>query len=219
MASEARPGGEMRPVIVIGGGGHARVLIDALRLRGRRILGICDPRLPVGQGLLGIEVLGGDEALARFPASEIELANGVGTTGETTVRDGLYRRFASAGFDFVRIVHPSAVIAGDAELGTGVQVMAGAVIQSGSRIGANSIVNTRASVDHDCRIGESVHLAPGVTLSGVVAIGDGTHVGTGACVIQGIAIGRNCLVRAGAVVTSNIRDGGRVPPRGAEARR
>jgi UDP-perosamine 4-acetyltransferase len=196
------------PLLVIGAGGHGRVLIDALQLAGRSILGVVDPAFAAGSlAPSGLKVLGGDEALDRFSAGDVMMVNGVGSTRTMVQRDLIYRRLSAKGFRFATVVHPSAVVSPSAKLAEGVQVMAGCVIQSGASIGANSIINTSASVDHDCKIGESVHIAPGVTLSGSVNVGDAAHIGTGAVVIQGVSIGRNSLVAAGAVVYRDVADG------------
>jgi sugar O-acyltransferase (sialic acid O-acetyltransferase NeuD family) len=202
------------PVIIVGAGGHARVLVDALRTAGRPILGVVDPKLTTdAAGPLGLKVLGGDEALGQYCADKIELVNGIGGTGSTERRHDVFAQFCARGFRFSSVVHRSAVVSEFAELGQGVQVMAGCVIQCGAIIGANTIINTNASIDHDCKIGQSVHVAPGVTLSGAATIGDRSHIGTGACVIQGIKIGQRCLVAAGAVVYRDLADGQRLVKR------
>jgi len=195
------------PVVVLGGGGHARVLIEAMRANGRTIMGIADPALvPVARGPGGVGVLGGDEVLDKLEASDVLLVNGIGSVGSMAARDAIFRRVRERGFRFATVIHASAVVSPSVQLGEGVQLMAGAIIQCDAAIGANSIVNTGARIDHDCRIGESVHIAPGVTLSGSVTVGDRTHIGTAAAVIQGISIGCDCLVGAGAVVHRNLRD-------------
>ena len=200
-------------VIIIGAGGHARVLLDALQLSGCKVLGFVDPAFAKGsQGPGGLPVLGGDEALKDYSVSAVQLVNGIGSIGPTTSRGAVYRRGKEAGFSFARVVHPAAVVSASATLGEGVQIMAGCIVQSGAEIGANSIVNTRASVDHDCKIGETVHIAPGVTLSGNVRVGDRAHIGTGAVVIQGISIGADSLVAAGAVVYRDVPEAGRLIP-------
>lgn len=208
------------PVIVLGAGGHAKVLIDMLRLSGVEILGITDVEAGKhGSIFAGLGVMGGDDMVLAHKPDHVRLVNGVGSTSLPQARRTLFERFKQHDYVFQSIVHPAAVVAGDVELGEGVNVMAGAVIQPGSRIGANAIVNTAASVDHDCVIGAHVHLAPGVTLSGGVRIGAATHVGTGACVIQGVAIGENCVIGAGAVVLTDIPAGTRavgVPARRTE---
>ena len=196
------------PVIILGGGGHAKVLVEALLANDAIIAGIVDPDQSLhGTKILGVPVVGGDEVVAAYPCAEVQLVNGIGSVKVPRTRLELFERFSARGYIFATVVHPSAVIASDAELGEGAQVMAGTVIQPGSRIGRNAIVNTKASVDHDCLIGDHVHLAPGVTLSGEVTVGAGTHVGTGATVIQGVRIGSGSMVGAGALVLKDVPDG------------
>lgn len=200
-------------LIIIGAGGHARVLLDALQLSACNVIGFIDPAFAKGTaGPGGLPVLGGDEALNGYSAMDVQLVNGIGSIGPTAVRSAVWRRGKDAGFSFARVVHPSAVVSASAKLREGVQIMAGCIIQTGADIGANSIVNTRASVDHDCKVGETVHIAPGVTLSGNVRVGDRAHIGTGAVVIQGVTIGADSLVAAGAVVYRDVPDSSRLIP-------
>ncbi len=199
------------PVVVMGGGGHAAVVIDALLLAGFEVAGICDPKLEPGSlGASRIAVLGGDDALDGWSPNTTLLANGVGSTRSTEARRGLFERFKKAGYRFATFVHPSAVVAEDVTLDEGAQVMAGAVVQPGAVLGRNTIINTRASVDHHCVIGDHAHVAPGATLSGSVRVGEGSQIGTGASIVQGIQIGRDALVCAGAVVTRDVADGEKV---------
>lgn len=205
------------PVIILGAGGHAKVLIDALIKTSAVIAGIVDPAPAlVGAKILGVPVLGGDGVVNEFPPSEAKLVNGLGSIGLPVKRKQLFEKFKSICYSFRTVIHPSAIVALDVVFGEGTQVMAGVVIQPGSRIGLNCIINTRASLDHDCVIGDHVHISPGVTLSGGVTIGACSHIGTGATVIQGITIGSGCLVAAGAVVIKDIYDGAIV--RGIPAR-
>ncbi|MBS4069005.1 MAG: acetyltransferase [Sulfurimonas sp.] len=195
------------PVILIGAGGHAKVLIDTLLTLSAVIEGIVDADpLLVGTRVLGVPVLGGDELVNAFAPADCVLVNAIGSVGSTLLRADLFYRFRSLGYHFLTIIHPSATISSDAIVDEGSQVMAGAIIQPGSCIGMNSIVNTKVSIDHDCIIGANVHLAPGVTLSGGVRIGNGVHVGTGAIVIQGVEIGRNSVIGAGSVVLRDVPD-------------
>lgn len=205
------------PVIILGGGGHAKVLISALLAASTVIIGIVDPDPTLaGRSILGVPVLGGDEVVDKYPPAEVLLVNGLGSVALPIKRQQLSEKYRGAGYRFATILHPAAVVAADVLLGEGAQVMAGAVIQPGSRIGIDSIINTRASVDHDCIIGDYVHIAPGVTLSGGVTVGRCSHIGTGATVTQGISIDNRCLVAAGAVVTRNMAEGAKV--RGVPAR-
>ncbi|OGW33616.1 MAG: sugar acetyltransferase [Nitrospirae bacterium GWC2_56_14] len=193
------------PVLIVGGGGHAKVLIEALRLSSAAILGIIDADpAKIGTDVLGIHVIGDDTVISQYAPDSIRLVNALGSVHLPKARKAVFEKFKEKGFTFATIVHPSAVVASDAALGEGAQIMAGAIIQPGSRIGMNTIVNTKASVDHDCLIGDHVHLSPGVTLSGDVRIDNGVHIGTGATVIQGITIGANSLVGAGSVVIADV---------------
>ncbi len=193
------------PLIIVGGGGHAKVLVDTLRVEKRRILGFVDPR-PSLPPLLDVARLGDDSIINASAPSEIRLVNGVGSIGCTSRRREIHENFCAKHYHFETVIHPSAIVASDVLVEEGAQIMAGAVVQPGSQLGANAIINTGALVDHDCTIGSHAHIGPGVTLSGGVIIGQGAHVGTGAAVIQGIKVGAGSIVGAGAVV---IRD---VPP-------
>lgn len=195
------------PVIVLGAGGHAKVVIDALLAGGAQVQGIVERDASLlGRNIFGVPVIGGDEMVLSYPVDRVLLCCGVGSVRQPQRRRAVFERFRARGYRFVTVVHPRAIVGRGVDIGEGAQIMAGAVIQPGARIGMNVIVNTGASVDHDCRIGDHVHLAPGVTLSGEVEVGDGTHIGTGATVIQGIRIGSECLVGAGTLVIRDVAD-------------
>ena len=196
---------ESLPIVLLGAGGHAKVLIDALLSVGRHVIGCTDIN-PGANSILGIPVLGTDSVLSQYTSDSVRLVNGLGSVSRTDARRQLFERFVAAGYRFSRVIHPAATIGRDVELGQAVQVMAGAVIQSGCRIGDNVIVNTGACIDHDCRIGAHTHIAPGAVLSGGVSVGDSVHVGTSATVIQGISIGSEALVAAGALVIRDVVD-------------
>lgn len=193
------------PVVMLGAGGHAKVLLDTLVLQKLSILGVVDfdarqiEKLP-----WDLKWLGQDECILDFLASEVQLVNGIGSIKTCTLRKQLFANYKEWGYSFMQVIHPSVIMGGDVSLGEGVQVMAAAVIQTGTVVGDNVIINTKVAVDHDCIIGDHTHLAPGVTLSGGVNIGAGVHVGTGATVIQGIKVGDNSIIGAGAVVIEDV---------------
>ncbi|MGM9572277.1 MAG: acetyltransferase [bacterium] len=196
----------MKPVVLLGAGGHARVLLDILKLQKRLVASIVDPALSMSV-FRGIPVLQQDEDVLRcFRPEEVELVNGIGSTGDNCLRRKLYYDFKKQGYNFAVLLHPRAIVAENVILGSGTQVMAGSVIQTDCVIGENTIINTGTILDHDCRIGSNVHLAPGCILSGGVKISDDVHLGTGTTVIQNIAIGRQCLIGAGSVVISDIQE-------------
>lgn len=196
---------EGKPVILLGAGGHAKVLLDILMEQETEIVGVIDKEVPERSAdLYGIPVIGGDSDVQSYSPDEIELVNGIGSIGDTALRQKLYEKFKHQGYRFRQVIHPSAVVSPRATLEDGVQVMAGAVVNIGTRVKENSIINTNASIDHDCIIGAHVHIAPGVTISGGVTVGDGSHIGTGATVVQGIEIGKHAFIEAGGIAVKPI---------------
>jgi sugar O-acyltransferase (sialic acid O-acetyltransferase NeuD family) len=197
------------PLIIIGGGGHAKVLVSALLLRERRVLGFVDLNLTLPP-LLGARHLGNDSAVLGHPPDGVQLVNGVGSISCTRKRQNVYDWFVQKQYCFATVIHPSAVVAPEVQIEDGVQVLAGAVVQAGCRLGANVIVNSGARVDHDCIIDSHAHIAPGVTICGEVHVGTGAHIGAGATVIQGIRIGAGSVVGAGALVIRDVPQGVKV---------
>ncbi len=194
-----------QPVIIIGAGGHAKVVIETLQRSSVGILGAtdADPNRH-GQAVLGVPVLGGDDVILAHEPGSVCLANGIGSTTDTSSRRNIFERFKDQGYSFITLIHPAAIVAEDVQIGEGSQVMAGAVVQPGTRIGNNCIINTRASIDHDCTIGDHVHIAPGAVLSGGVVAENGVHVGTGAAVIHDMRIGQQSIIGAGAAVVQSV---------------
>ncbi|QTN24267.1 NeuD/PglB/VioB family sugar acetyltransferase [Rhizobacter sp. AJA081-3] len=204
------------PAILLGAGGHAKVVLALAQLLGWQVVGVSDPAI-AAQGLLnwrGLPVLD-DQRLAGMAPGSVELLNGVGQTTGGGVRQRLFDAFTLRGFRFPALVHPAAIVDPSARVADGVQVMAGAVIQADTQIGANSIVNTRAGIDHDATLGAHVHVAPGATLCGSVQLGDGAFVGAGATVVQGVRLGRGAFLAAGALLARDLPDAGRWPERSA----
>ena len=198
------------PVIGFGAGGHAKVLIEILRLSGEHnLVGLLDsdPKL-VGAVVLGLPVLGDDQLLEKLVQDGVKgFFVGVGSVGDPSARRKLFLLGRSRGLEAIRIVHPRATISASASLGDGVVVMAGAVVNACARVGDNVIINTGAVIEHDCAIGDHVHVATGACLTGGVRVEEGAHVGAGAVVRQGITIGSLAVVGAGAVVVRDVPAG------------
>ncbi len=196
----------MHKLIILGAGGHAKVVIDCLlQLPNIDIIGILDANTDlIGKEIMGVRVLGNDDLLHAYSPYQVQLVNGLGSIDIPKQRRAIYDKAHAAGFHFFSVIHPTACIAKDVKLGEGVQVMAGCVIQPGTVIAPNVLINTRATIDHDCHLHAHVHIAPGVILSGNVEVEEQTHIGAGAIVVQGIKIGRQCLIGAGAVVVRTV---------------
>lgn len=192
-----------RPYIIIGGGGHAKVLIDTLQELGADIIGYTDIK-ELHEKILGVPCLGSDDEIFKYNVENIYLVNGLGSTGDNSFRKKIYKLFTDKKYYFPAVISPSALLSKEVKIYSGVQIMRGVFIQPSVILGENSVVNTGAVIDHDCIIGKHVHIAPGVTISGGVSIGEMSHIGTGAKIINGISIGREVLVGAGAVVISDV---------------
>lgn len=193
-----------KPIIIIGSGGHSKVLLNILIKSGRKILGVTDPNKAVGAKFSGSKILGSDEEIFKYSFNEIELVNGVASHNLKQIRNRLTKIFQEKGYNFIRVIHPSAIIADEVTLHEGVQIMAGAILQPNVIIGHSSIINTGSIVDHDCLVEKECHIAPGVILNGNVSVGEQTHVGTGTSVIQSTKIGKNCFIAAGSIVYKDI---------------
>ena len=194
--------------VVIGSGGHARVLIAAMKAAGTAPVACLDndpARWKVE--VLGVTVAGGDELLPSLGTPDrLLLVNGVGSAARIAVRRAVWDRFSSLGYRFASVLDLRAMISEGVLIDAGAQVLAGAIVQPGTRIGSDAIVNTGACVDHDCLIGSHVHIAPGAVLCGDVQIGDSSHVGAGAVVRQGVRIGSSAVIAMGAVVIKDVDD-------------
>lgn len=185
---------------VIGSGGHARVVIAALRASGVQVTALYDER-PERQGQVvdGAMVSGDCEAGLSTPLP-VHIA-----VGDNGVRRDLSATRPPGGW--MPAVHPSALIDPAARIGAGSLAALGAIVQAGAAVGAHVIVNTGAIVEHDCAVGDFAHVAPGSVLGGGVSVGEGALIGLGARVLPGVRVGAWAVVGAGAVVMKDVADG------------
>lgn len=197
-----------RHSVILGGGGHARVVIEALRAsKAASLLGIVDPALKGESD--GLKVLGGDEVLKTLPKGTLFIV-GLGGIGDNAPRARLFKKAVTAGLTPLTVVHPAAFVSPSAVLAPGCVVLPRAVVNAGARIAAGAIINTAAVVEHDCDVRAHAHVATGAVLCGGVTVGELAHIGAGAVVRQGLRVGAGALVAAGAVVVKPVADGARV---------
>lgn len=199
-------------IIILGGGGHARVLIGIIKAtRTYEIVGVLDGKIKTGSRVSGIPVLGNDDRLSELYSGGIKNACiAVGSVKDNSKRKMLYEKVRQIGFSVPSLISPTAIVPIDIQLSEGVQIMAGAIIQTDCMIGENTIINTGAIVEHDCNVGNHVHVCPGVVISGGCSINDGVFIGAGATLIQGIKVGKNSIIAAGAVVINDVHDNAKV---------
>jgi acetyltransferase EpsM len=195
-------------VVVVGGGEHARVVLDAVLSRPDlyALQGFCDPQpCDATARLLGVARLAEDD-LALAARSDVRLVLGVGTTRVSEVRSRIVSRLTEHGARFVAIVHARAVVSPFAVIGDGAFVAAGAVVNAGAKVGVHAIVNTAAVVEHDVDVGAFATLAPGAVVGGGTRIGEGSYLGLGCRVRDHVSIGARALVGMGAVVVGEVAD-------------
>ncbi len=195
----------MDKIIVIGGGGHAKVVISILRkLKRYEIIGYTDNENK--NLILKVPYIGTDNVLLNyFKNHEVNNAVlGLGQLKSSELRKSISEKVISIGYDFPSIISPDAIINENVKIGSGTVIMDGVIINIGTRIEKFCIINTKVSIDHDCLIGNFTHIAPGVTLSGCVEIGDNVLIGTGVNVIQYKKIVDNSMIGAGATIIESI---------------
>ena len=189
-------------IFVIGAGGHAEVVIDAILSSGLQVYGIFDDNESlIGKNIFQIPILGKIEK-----AKEYENGRFIVAIGDNEIRMKIVKNLGFSDDKFYTVVHPSAVIGKNVEIEAGTMVLGGVVINTGTSIGRHCIINTSASVDHHSEIGDFVHAAPGVHTGGNVTIGEGTFIGIGASIIPEIKIGKSVIIGAGSVIIKDVPD-------------
>lgn len=196
---------EDRAIIMIGAGGHARVLAELIGLDGATLAGFIaeSPASRLGS----VPWVGPDDALGTFDPATTVLLNGIGSTGLPLVRRKVYENARAQGFEFLSLRDVGASVRDSATLSAGTHVLPGVIVGSGAVIHENVLLNSGAIVEHDSVIGAHSHVSPGATLAGGVSVGEGVHIGIGATIVQGVTIGSNSIVGAGAVVLRDIPPG------------
>ena len=189
----------MNGIVVIGAGGHAKVVIETLRATGREVACCVAGKSVDG---IGVPMLRGDEHLAALRAKGHGQA--IVAIGDNTLRARLAEQVLAAGYELVSAISPHAVISPSVKLGRGVVILPGAIVNAGAVINDLAIINSGAVVEHDCHVGLGAHLGPLCGLAGNVSIGRLAFLGLGAKVIPGVKIGAGTILGAGAVVIEDL---------------
>lgn len=190
-------------LVMLGAGGHARVLQELLADKGHELHGYVAPAEEV---TFEATWLGADDKFELNDPEKYLLLNGIGSVGSTRARAKVFENYKKLGFNFLAIEANESIVAPSAVVLEGVQVLRGAVVNTAAIIEENTIVNTGAIIEHDNLIGQNCHVSVGAKLCGDVRVGSGSHIGAGATVIQGVKIGQNCIIGAGAVVLADVPD-------------
>ena len=185
-----------KEVIVIGAGGHGKVIADIIIKSGDRVIGFLDDGC-TEKNILGYPILGKTEDCLKYKDKEFFIA-----IGNNAVRKKISEKYSI--LKYYTAIHPSAVIAMDVEIGEGSCVMAGVVINTSARIGKHCIINSGSVVEHDNKLADFVHLSPGAVLCGTVSVGECTHIGGGVTVKNNTNIVGDTVLGVGAAVVKDI---------------
>lgn len=197
----------LKPIVIIGGGGHASVLVDILRAQQREILAvICPDDITIRSVFSGIQHLKNDDDVLKFSVDDVLLVNAIGMLPKSALKRKLNQHFLSLGYQFETVIADSAQLSPFSQIEAGAQIFAGAIVQAGVQVGAHAVVNSGVIIEHDCKIGQYSHIAPRATLCGQVNTDDNVYVGAGATVIHNIKLAQNSIVGAGAIVTKHLSE-------------
>jgi UDP-perosamine 4-acetyltransferase len=202
--------GHCMQVVILGAGGHGKVVLDILRAQGRyEPVGFVDADTQLtGTKVGGLPVLGPLNILPKLRQQKV--AHAIVAIGDNRTR----LRYAGAveceGFELINAIHPTAFVSPTARLGVNVVVGPNASVITEAHLGDSAIINTGAIIEHECEIGDAVHVAPGACVAGRARVGAFAFVGIGAQVIQCLSIGDGATVGAGAVVLEDVPDGATV---------
>lgn len=194
----------MSGIIIVGAGGHAKIVADILLQQGEQVAGFVDDFENLwGQNRFGLPVLGSIASIREYRPEGVIVG-----IGDNIVRKQITESLEEmVGTNWINVIHPSAIIAPSAKLGHGLVIVAGAIINPDVIIANYVIINTGATVDHDCTVGDFAHIGPGANLTAGITIGTGTLVGAAASFVPYHTVGNWAVIGAGSVVTKDIPDG------------
>ena len=194
-------------LILIGGGGHCKSVIDVAESAGYTILGILDRPEEVGKKVFAYEVIGVDDDIPQY-IDKAEFVITVGFIKNSSLRVKLYNKVLEAGGKLATLIASTAYVSKYAKIGQGTVVMHKAFVNAGAEIGENVIINTFANIEHDACIGNQCHISTGVMINGDCVVGDNCFIGSQSVLSNAISICSNVIVGAGSFVRKNILQAG-----------
>jgi sugar O-acyltransferase (sialic acid O-acetyltransferase NeuD family) len=196
-----------KPLILIGGGGHCKSVIEAAESAGYQILGVLDMPEEVGKDILSTKVIGTDDDIPSY-VDKAEFVITVGFIKNPAIRIKLYNKVKEAGGKFATIVASTAHVSKYATIGEGTVVMHQAFVNAGARVGNNVILNTFSNIEHDAVIGNQCHISTGTMVNGDCKVGDNCFIGSLSVLANGISVGDDIVVGAGSLVRKSIKEKG-----------
>ena len=197
----------MKPLILVGGGGHCKSVIDVAESMGHSILGILDLPKNVGHFILGYPVLGTDDDIPLF-VNQADFIVTVGFIKESSLRLKIHDKIRTSGGNLGTLIASTAYVSRHAQIGAGTVVMHHAFVNAGARIGSGCIINTFVNVEHDALIGDNCHISTGAMVNGDCKVGDCSFLGSQSVMVNGTSIISGCIIGAGSVVRKDILEKG-----------
>lgn len=194
-------------LILIGGGGHCKSIIDVAESVGYNILGVLDMLEDVGKSVLDYKVIGTDDDIPQY-VDKAEFIITVGFIKNPAIRVRIYNKVKEAGGKLATIVASTAHVSRYATLGEGTVVMHKAVVNAGAQIGANCIINTFCNIEHDAVIGDQCHISTGTMVNGDCKVGERAFIGSQSVLANSITVGDDIIIGAGSVVRKSISEKG-----------
>jgi sugar O-acyltransferase (sialic acid O-acetyltransferase NeuD family) len=193
---------KIKPLILVGGGGHCKACIDVIEASGQfSIQGILDITAKAGENILGYPIIGTDQDIPVFVRKKFSFLITVGNIGNPAKRIELFELVTSFGGMFPVIFSPSAYVSRHAQIGPGTIIMHQATINASATVGKNCIINTKALIEHDAIIGDHCHISTGSIVNGGTNIGARSFFGSGAVSKQYISIPEDSFIKANSIVT------------------
>ncbi len=197
----------MKPLILIGGGGHCKSVLEAAESAGYNILGVLDMPEEVGRAILSTKVIGTDDDIPQY-VDKAEFVITVGFIKNPATRIKLYNKVKEAGGKLATIIASTAYVSKYATIGEGTVVMHQAFVNAGAKVGNNVILNTFSNIEHDAVIGNQCHISTGTMVNGDCKVGDNCFIGSQSVLANGISVGDDIVVGAGSLVRKSIKEKG-----------
>lgn len=197
----------MKSLILVGGGGHCKSVLEAAESGGYSILGVLDMPEEVGKEILSTKVIGTDDDIPAY-VDKAEFVITVGFIKNPATRIKLYNKIKEAGGKFATIIASTAYVSKYATVGEGTVVMHHAFVNAGAKVGNNVILNTFTNIEHDAVIGDQCHISTGTMVNGDCKVGERCFIGSQSVLANGVTVGDDIIVGAGSLVRKSIKEKG-----------
>lgn len=198
---------DRRPLILVGGGGHCKSVIDVAENAGYAILGVLDVPENVGKDVLAYKVLGTDDDIP-FYVGKADFIVTVGFIKNPELRIKIHKRIIESGGRLATVISPLAHVSRYATIKAGTVVMHHAVINACAQVGFGCIINTFCNIEHDARIGDYCHISTGAMINGDCRVGANTFIGSQSVMVNGTSVPGNSVFAAASMIRKSLEKEG-----------